>query len=713
MLKNRFLTVIIINLVIFTLLGVVTNDVKADISSNLMSYWDFNIDYSDQGPQGVDGTPIDGAQRVVGKSGYSLYLDGVDDYVDLEDGFANFTNGITIALWAYPVTFGEATRFIEFANGAPQDNVYFKIHQTGLSYEVVSNTTWWGGNEIHFPSTITPNQWQFVAVTQNYSTKQVKLYNNGNLIGTDDTNSPRNVTRTMNWIGNSVFPFNPKYGGMMDDIRVYNRVLSQSDIEELQNATAGAVINLDSGLNAYADEQATDIENFSNLKNELTEIWIKDDNDDLIANFSLDFEGNIDLSNVSAGVSTSNNSSFFHVPGGFSNIGGYSILSQTFTLYVPVGASDYAVWICPGVSNMNDINLDCSGGYQLTLADPNVSEYIDGNQRYFAVSGLTNTGGLGIDGTPNMRIDLANEAASATDDIEVWFDTPTDITTDSLIYVIYDSLFTGGSSLTVSDISLNCDDDGESGGTSTGMTAFGLTTASDGYLVLDTNTDTCSNWIQVDIQGGGGNHLTNPGNAGNYSWAVLTDVSGDGADDDSGATLAYVGDDNDVNITAIVPPTIDMELYQQGTDTELTDTNTCALGVLSLNQVNTCIYDLGTGTNNSTGVSVYMTSDGSLDDGNGNSIGSPTGAVTSGEEEYGFYLSELGGGEYSAAGSYSTQHQAVPTSVTLIATTSTTGSGTTVGSSSQHLEITHAASMSTSTIVGSYNQVVTYTAYTN
>ncbi len=108
-----------------------------------------------------------------------------------------------------------------------------------------------------------------------------------------------------------------------------------------------------------------------------------------------------------------------------------------------------------------------------------------------------------------------------------------------------------------------------------------------------------------------------------------------------------------------------------------------------------------------------MTSDGSLDDGNGNVIGSPTGAVTSGEEEYGFYLSELGGGEYTAAGSYSTQHQAVPTSVTLIASTSTTGSGTTVGSSSQHLEITHAASMSTSTIVGSYNQVVTYTAYTN
>ncbi len=515
---------------------------------------------------------------------------------------------------------------------------------------------------------------------------------------------------TNNWSGNSLTAAVATAGGTAGAVPGANGSVL------INQATSGYVLNLDGSLDSVkATDWNTNIENPVNAQTGIVDVGIQDTSGQRLAEFSAFFNGNRDWNNVTAETDGSNKS-FFHVPSGFSNLDGYDIGYSTFKLYIPKGSRDTAVWICPNVDNLNDITTDCAGGYMLTEESYRVEiENING-QDYWVVSELSSTGGLGINtsGTPNMRVDLANEATSATDDIEVWFDTPTDITADSLIYVIYDSLFTGGSSLTLSDISLNCDADGLAGGTSTGMTSFSLAqTPANGYLVIDTNTDTCSNWIQVDIQGGGGNHLTNPGSPGNYSWAVLTDVSGDGIDDDSGATLAYVGDDNDVNITAIVPPTIDMELYQQGTDTELTDTNTCALGVLSLNQVNTCIYDLGTGTNNSTGVSVYMTSDGSLDDGNGNSIGSPTGAVTSGEEEYGFYLSELGGGEYTAAGSYSTQHQAVPTTVTLIASTSTTGSGTTVGSSSQHIEITHAASMSTSTIVGSYNQVVTYTAYTN
>ncbi len=478
---------------------------------------------------------------------------------------------------------------------------------------------------------------------------------------------------------------------------------------------AGYIVNLDPGLSAVSSSNPQiDLTNPSNATVGNTSMYIRDAGGDIVSRFSIIMNGNRDFNNVTADINSTK--AFFHISSGdFRYIDGFDAANGTFSLYVPKDDRDTAVRICPGADDFSEITVDCAGGTTYSETDDNVSVVELEGSTYWKVDGLVNTGGLGINtsGTPNMRVDLANEATSASDDIEVWFDTPTDITADSLLYIIYDSLFTGGSSLTASDISLNCDDDGEVGGTSTGMTAFSVNTADNGYLVLDTNTDTCSNWIQVDIQGGGGNHLTNPVSPGNYSWAVLTDVSGDGADDDSGATLAYVGDDNDVNITAIVPPTIDMELYQQGTDTELTDTNTCALGVLSLNQVNTCIYDLGTGTNNSTGVSVYMTSDGSLDDGNGNIIGSPTGAVTSGEEEYGFYLSELGGGEYTAAGSYSTQHQAVPTSATLIASSSTTGSGTTAGSSIQHLEITHAASMSTSTIVGSYNQVVTYTAYTN
>ncbi len=539
---------------------------------------------------------------------------------------------------------------------------------------------------------------------------------NGNNTGGDGGGGGRlsiNYYTANNWTGTTLDAANSAPGGAGGS---NGGVAGSNGSVTVNQAQAGYVVNLDSSLDAVrSSDWSTDMENVVNAIAGTNGVGIEDTSARRIAEFSLYFNGNRDLDNVLAGSDPAQGKAFFHVPSGYSNIDGYDPGYGDYTLYVPKGDRDTAVWICPNVNSFAAITTSCTNGYSVSEADSNVTiENING-QDYWVVEGLASTGGLGINtsGTPNMRVDLANEATSASDDIEVWFDTPTDITADSLIYIIYDSLFTGGSSLTLTDISLSCDDDGETGGTSTGMTALGLTTAENGYLVLDVNTDTCTEWIQVDIHGGNGNHLTNPGSAGNYSWAVLTDVSGDGLDDDSGATLAYVGDDNDVNITATVPPTIDMELFQQNSDTELTDTNACPLGVLSLNQVNTCIYDIGTGTNNASGVSIYITSDGALDDGIGNSISSPTGAVTAGEEEYGFYISDVGGNEYSSAGSFAVQHQALPTSATLLATSSTTGSGTTVGSSSQHLEITHAASMSTSTIVGSYNQVVTYTAYTN
>jgi hypothetical protein len=87
--------------------------------------------------------------------------------------------------------------------------------------------------------------------------------------------------------------------------------------------------------------------------------------------------------------------------------------------------------------------------------------------------------------------------------------------------------------------------------------------------------------------------------------------------------------------------------------------------------------------------------------------------VTAGEEEYGIYISELGDSEYTAGGSFATQHQGIPTVETLFASSSSTGSGTTTGAISQRLEVTHAASVSTATTQGSYSHIVTYTAFTN
>ena len=311
----------------------------------------------------------------------------------------------------------------------------------------------------------------------------------------------------------------------------------------------------------------------------------------------------------------------------------------------------------------------------------------------------------------DVTVSLSNENTGVTSTVTLTFTPNTAVSNGTVLEITYDTDFTGGASLTDSDVSVS----------GTNITSSTESDFAAGYF-KSTLTTSANVTTTITITVGNTNFLTNPSSSGNYNWSITANIGGSGSTYDYGAGLAYVADDNDVTVSATVPPTIDMELYQTGTDTELTDPNTCSLGVLSLNQVSTCTYDIGTGTNNSSGVTIQVTSDGALDDGSGNDINACSGtncdsdgtaAVTAGSEEYGFYISDNGGGEYTASGSYGTAHQPVPTSATTFATSSTTGSGTNTGQSAQRLEVTHAASMDTATVVGSYDQVVTYTAYTN
>ncbi|MCA9385642.1 hypothetical protein KC717_03265 [Candidatus Dojkabacteria bacterium] len=311
----------------------------------------------------------------------------------------------------------------------------------------------------------------------------------------------------------------------------------------------------------------------------------------------------------------------------------------------------------------------------------------------------------------DVSVALTNEAVSSTDNVVITFTPNTAITNGTILEVSYDTGITGGASLTDGDVDV----------TGTNITSSAESGFVDGYF-RSTLTTTGSVTTTVTITIDGANELTTPATSGNYNFSVIADIGGAGTTYDSGAGLAYVADDNDITVTAVVPPVIDMELYQTGTDTELTDPNTCALGVLSLNTVSSCDYDIGFGTNNTAGLTIQVTSDGDLDSG-ADTIDACTGTncdglgaagVDAGQEEYGFRVSDTGAGcSASAAGSYGTADQAVPTTATNFVTTTATCAGTTLGNSAQHVEVTHSASMATDTVVGSYNQEVTYTAFTN
>ncbi len=298
----------------------------------------------------------------------------------------------------------------------------------------------------------------------------------------------------------------------------------------------------------------------------------------------------------------------------------------------------------------------------------------------------------------NVTVTPANTAVSQSTNVTVTFTPNTAITNSTILEFTYDTAFTGGASLVNADIAI----------TGTNISSKTCSGFIAGYFTCTLTTSGSVTTLVTTVIGAT-NKLTTPSSAGNYSFSVTANIGGGGTTYDAGAGLAYIANENQITITATVPPTIALDLYNSGTNTLKSNPNTCALGVLSFNQVNTCAYDVGVGTNNTTGATLKVQAGGQLTNGSYSFAQATGAAITAGTERYGFYIS-TNGSKFTPAGSYGTAHQAVPTTVTTFATSTTTSDKATTG---DHITVTHAATMSTNTPTGSYTQTVSYFAFTN
>lgn len=228
----------------------------------------------------------------------------------------------------------------------------------------------------------------------------------------------------------------------------------------------------------------------------------------------------------------------------------------------------------------------------------------------------------------------------------------------------------------------------------------------DGALVLSSSIFTYTFTAATTTGSGGGNGVefcfaaTSPGTVGNYDVTIASTN-----DADSSASLIYVGaagslNSNDVNITAVVPITLELEI----TDASAVNTNTCSLGILSTLAVNTCSYRVTAGTNGSGGVRLELVSATAELISGGNTINAVAdGAVTAGSEEYG--VSMVGTG-FTLVAPFDTGDDPVPTTQDDFATKASP-----VTLDTHYVTVTHEASITSSTALGAYSHLVTYRAY--
>jgi RHS repeat-associated protein len=213
-------------------------------STNLVGYWNLNegngTTANDTSGNGNNGTlhNMDNSDWVTGKAGTGLDFDGTNDYVSIPHSASlNASNYLTVSAWVNPrvvsggyIAEKQSSWHFQVANYAGVDGrLDLTLYKNGSSYDTISS------------SSIPANAWTFVAFTysKDDSTHKPKLYING----TETTYALQQALPANYLVDTNANEINvgrygsgvAYYNGIIDDTRIYSRILTPAEITALYN----------------------------------------------------------------------------------------------------------------------------------------------------------------------------------------------------------------------------------------------------------------------------------------------------------------------------------------------------------------------------------------------------------------------------------------------------------------------------------------------
>ncbi len=222
---------------------IVNTQITGGLSSGLVGHWTFNgadtnwtsatagtvADLSGNNNTGTLTNMSRATSPVSGKIGQALYFDGSDDQMSVNDTDDSL-DGVgaeTLALWFYP-TVDNADWKIIAGKGTSADN-YGLWYQSNQFVAIISS----GGWRNHYSvSGFIPNAWYHVVGVFDSTNDVIHVYVNG----TDQCSTAPAETANM-VTNNDPFYITPSYTGRptgrVDDVRVYNRALSPTEVGDL------------------------------------------------------------------------------------------------------------------------------------------------------------------------------------------------------------------------------------------------------------------------------------------------------------------------------------------------------------------------------------------------------------------------------------------------------------------------------------------------
>lgn len=217
------------------------NNVSGSLTQGLVGYWPFCGNANDDSGHGNNGT-VNGATLTTdrfGNSNSAYSFDGVDDKIHI--GQLNLTSNYSISFWSnlnnsqfqYPIGFGvNQTNSVDIFKGYGIGYSSTLPQCSGLTnskyfvFDAVSTCN----NFIECNNIINPSQWSHVVMSKNGNL--VSIYINGTLENSGTNLNLQGIIDLYFGVRTDLFAY---FNGILDDIGIWNRALTPSEITQLYN----------------------------------------------------------------------------------------------------------------------------------------------------------------------------------------------------------------------------------------------------------------------------------------------------------------------------------------------------------------------------------------------------------------------------------------------------------------------------------------------
>jgi hypothetical protein len=214
-------------------------------TNGLVGYWPFNTNANDASGNGNNGI-VTGATLAadrMGNSNSAYHLDGVNDFITIPDSPSLRLNNATISSW---ISYSSASKMMLMVKhnllDAYNANYAFEINEyTALKGPRIlgmydnGNCNSYNWTNYHSNTDIGDNQWHHLVGT--FGPDFLKIYIDGNFIGQIATpNTVMNACAGSDFlIGRGWNGYPNWYSGKLDDLAIWNRVLTATEITNLYN----------------------------------------------------------------------------------------------------------------------------------------------------------------------------------------------------------------------------------------------------------------------------------------------------------------------------------------------------------------------------------------------------------------------------------------------------------------------------------------------